>query len=52
MAGSVVNGGVKTDHVAAQNQASGGRGAPWRARLSHSWRVPWRIGPQGQSCDV
>jgi hypothetical protein len=22
--------------------------APWCARSSHSWRVPWRIGPQGQ----
>jgi len=27
------------------------RQAPWRARSPHSWRVPWRIGPQGQSCD-
>ena len=23
--------------------------APWRVRSSDSWRVPWRIGPQGQS---
>jgi hypothetical protein len=44
-----VNGGVKTGHAAAQNQASGGVcQAPWRARSSDSWRVPWRIGPQGQ----
>ena len=27
------------------------RRAPWRARSSDSWRVPWRIGPQGQSCE-
>ena len=27
------------------------RQAPWRARSPHGWRVPWRIGPQGQSCD-
>ncbi len=26
-----------------------GRYAPWRVRSSDSWRVPWRIGPQGQS---
>ena len=25
--------------------------APWRARSPDSWRVPWRIGPQGQFCD-
>ena len=24
--------------------------APWRARSPDSWRVPWRIGPEGQSC--
>ena len=47
---AIVNGGVKTGHASAQNQASGR--APMRhgARLPHSWRVPWRIGPQGQSC--
>jgi hypothetical protein len=22
-----------------------GRQAPWRARLPHSWRGPWRFGP-------
>jgi hypothetical protein len=27
-----------------------GRRATWRVRSSDSWRVPWRIGPQGQSC--
>ena len=26
-----------------------GRYAPWRVRSPGSWRVPWRIGPQGQS---
>lgn len=46
-----VNGGDKTGHGAAQNQASGGGRAPWRARSPDSWRGPWRIGPQGQSCD-
>ncbi len=27
-----------------------GRHAAWRARWSHIWRVPWRLGPQGQFC--
>jgi class 3 adenylate cyclase len=31
-AGRIVNGGSKVGHGAAQNWASGGRFAPWRAR--------------------
>ena len=26
--------------------------APWRARSPDSWRVPWRVGPQGQILQV
>jgi hypothetical protein len=26
--------------------------APWRVRSPNSWRVPWRIGPEGQFCNV
>ncbi len=44
-----VNGGDKTGHGAAQNQASCGGRAPWRARSPDSWRGPWRIGAQGKS---
>ncbi len=46
-----VNGGDKTGHGAAQNQASVGGHAPWHARSPPSWRGPWRIGPQGQFCN-
>jgi uncharacterized protein len=37
-------GGANPGHV-------GARQAAWRARSPDSWRVPWRIGPEGQSCN-
>lgn len=47
---SHVNGGEK------DRPRGGAKSGQWRgatrhgARGSHGWRVPWRIGPQGQSC--